>query len=323
VTRVDQSSASAHGGRTNSAVRIEKVGFKYEERAALSDIDLTVQAAEIFAVLGPNGGGKTTLFRLLSTAVPVQTGRIEVFGDTLPHGIQRIRTQIGVVFQKPSLDAKLTVVENLRHHGWLYSLSGSVLDRAADESLARLGLSERKHDFVETLSGGLQRRVELAKALMTKPKLLILDEPSTGLDPGARHDLWRYLTGLRDEDGTTILLTTHLMDEAERSDRIAILDRGQIVALGSPAELRSRIGGDIVTVRSTSPELLAKKIADATGTTPTVGGDTVRIETAHGHQIVATLLATMSAEIATLSIAKPTLEDVFIRETGHRFWNEE
>lgn len=308
---------------TVPAVHVSSLEHRFGERAALVAVDLEVKVGEIFAVLGPNGGGKTTLFRLLSTSMPIQSGRIDVLGNELPAKRRTVREKIAVVFQKPSLDPKLTVLENLRHHGWLYGLSGPALTAASRDGLDRLGLADRAKDLVETLSGGLQRRVELAKALMTKPEMLILDEPSTGLDPGARHDLWRYLTRLRSDDGTTILLTTHLMDEAERSDRIAILDRGRIVALGTPEELRSRIGGDIVTIHSPKAASVAMEVERLAGHRPTITGDILRIETEQGHELISRILSTMATDITSLGIAKPTLEDVFVRETGHRFWNEE
>jgi ABC-2 type transport system ATP-binding protein len=305
------------------AVAVESLGFRYGTRVALSGVTLSVRSSEIFAVLGPNGGGKTTLFRILSTLVAPQAGSVRIFGLTLPRETMGVRAQIGVVFQKPSLDGKLSVTENLRHHGWLYGLSGAALTVELESAIDRLGLADRANDRAESLSGGLQRRVELAKALMTRPRLLILDEPSTGLDPGARHDLWRYLVQLRDRDGTTILLTTHLMDEAARCDRIAILDKGVAITQGTPQELQNRIGGDIVTIRSRRAEEIVRMILSFSGDRPTTIGDEIRLESPRAHDIVGHLLATAGQDIEALGIAKPTLEDVFVRETGHKFWNEE
>jgi len=308
---------------TASAVRAEGLAYSYGSRRALDDLSLEIRPREIFSVLGPNGGGKTTLFRILSTLAPQHAGTLQIFGETLPAAISRVRAMIGVVFQKPSLDGKLTVGENLHHHGMLYGLSGARLKDAVSTSLARLGITDRRDDVAETLSGGLQRRVELAKALMTRPRLLILDEPSTGLDPGARHDLWRYLAQLREEDGTTVVLTTHLMDEAERSDRIAILHEGRRIALGTPDELRSRIGGDVISIRTHRPDALAERVDRIAGTRAIRLGDTLRLESASGHALMGRLLDELSADIDGISLSKPTLEDVFVRETGHRFWNED
>ena len=308
---------------TAPAVRAEGLAYSYGSRLALDDLSLEIRPREIFSVLGPNGGGKTTLFRILSTLAPQHAGTLQIFGEDLPAAMSRVRAMIGVVFQKPSLDGKLTVAENLGHHGMLYGMSGARLKDAVSTSLSRLGLTERRDDLAETLSGGLQRRVELAKALMTRPRLLILDEPSTGLDPGARHDLWRYLAQLRDEDGTTVVLTTHLMDEAERSDRIAILNLGRRIALGTPDELRSRIGGDVISIRTHRPDAVAEQVDRIAGTHAIRLGDTLRLESSAGHALMGRLLDALSADIDGISLSKPTLEDVFVRETGHRFWNED
>jgi len=307
----------------DAAVRADRLAYSYGSRRALDDLSLEILPREIFSVLGPNGGGKTTLFRILSTLTSQQAGTLEIFGEPLPAATSRVRSMVGVVFQKPSLDGKLTVGENLHHHGMLYGMSGTRLKEAVTTSLERLGLTDRRDDLAETLSGGLQRRVELAKALMTRPRLLILDEPSTGLDPGARHDLWRYLVQLREEDGTTVILTTHLMDEAERSDRIAILHAGRRIALGTPNELRSRIGGDVISIRTHAPDALVERVTRIAGTRATRLGDTLRLESSAGHALMGRLLDELSQEIDGINLSKPTLEDVFVRETGHRFWNEE
>ena len=211
------------------AVSVEGLTHRYGDREALRGVSFAVPPGEIFGLLGPNGGGKTTLFRILSTALVPTSGQARIFGQDVIAQPALVRQQIGIVFQSPSLDKKLTAAENLRHHGHLYGLRGRVLRARTDEMLARVGLSDRAGDRVERLSGGLQRRVELAKGLLPQPRMLLMDEPSTGLDPGARRDLWDYLTQLRDRDGLTILLTTHLMDEADRCDRVAILDRKSVV----------------------------------------------------------------------------------------------
>jgi len=178
-------------------------------------------------MLGPNGGGKTTLFRILATLLPVQSGHAALMGLDLSSEPQAVRRLIGVTFQSPSVDGKLTVAENLRTQAHMYGLSGSLAASRIDELLGKLGLGDRRHDRVDSLSGGLKRRVEVAKCLLHRPRVLLLDEPSTGLDPGARHDLWEYLSRLRRDEGTTVLVTTHLMEEAERCDRLGILDRGR------------------------------------------------------------------------------------------------
>src|SRR5205085_11865145 len=230
-------------------------------RRALNGLSLQVEPGEIFALLGPNGGGKTTLFRLLSTLIPLQpTGDVKILGLDLRTQTADIRRQVGVVFQAPSLDKKLTVRENLLHQGRLYGLSGRALQSRMHVMLDRLGLADRVGELTEKLSGGLRRRVELAKGMLHEPRLLLLDEPSTGLDPAARSDLWKYLDEVRARHGVTVLLTTHLLEEAEKADRIAILSEGSLVALGSPADLRATVGGDAITIQTSAPQDLAGRI---------------------------------------------------------------
>lgn len=316
-------SATSEVSLLDGAVHGANLSYRYGERLALDRVSLNVSRGEIFGVLGPNGGGKTTLFRILSTLVDPDEGTLTIAGFRLPSEKRLARPLLGVVFQKPALDGKLTVEENLRHHGMLYGLSGRPLKTAIDRSVERLGIADRRRDRAEELSGGLQRRVELAKSLMTEPQILILDEPSTGLDPGARHDLWRYLAHLRADDGTTILLTTHLMDEADRCDRIAILDAGRAVAMGTPDELKHRIGGDVITIRSRRPDDAALTVERVTGQRVSRMGDLIRLEHANAHVWVRQLFEVLADDVVGISLAKPTLEDVFVRETGHRFWNEE
>jgi len=306
-----------------AAVEVAGLEYRYGERIALAGISFRVEPGEIFGLLGPNGGGKTTLFRILSTLLPYRTGEVEVFGRELAMNRGDIRELIGVVFQHPSLDPKLTVSENLRHHGHLYGVSGPELARRMQAALARLGLAERARDYVESLSGGLQRRVELAKGLLTNPKLLILDEPSTGLDPGGRRDLWQYLRRLRDDEGATILVTTHLMDEAESCDRLVILDRGRIVSEGTPESLKRKIGGDVITIRTAEPDKLADAIFERFHEKPALVDGSLRLEKAEGHVFVRRLVEAFPDLIEGISLDKPTLEDVFVHETGHRFWSEE
>jgi ABC-2 type transport system ATP-binding protein len=303
------------------ALVIDGLEFRYGPLQALTGVSFQVDPGEIFGLLGPNGGGKTTLFRVLSTLLRPQSGRVEIFGHDLSTQPERVRESIGVVFQHPSVDLKLTVDENLRHHGMLHGLRGDQLGVCIDAALRRLGIRDRAGEIVETLSGGLRRRVELAKGLVTRPRLLILDEPSNGLDPGARRDLWQYLRSLRDDDAT-VLLTTHLMEEAEHCDRLAILDRGRIVTIGTPDGLRRRIGGEIITIHSADPEGLSTLIMEQFGTSPSRLGDVLRIERPQGHVFVRQLVESFSDRITAISLGKPTLEDVFVHETGHRFWGD-
>ena len=304
------------------AIRVDDLSHAYGDRPALNRVTFEIQRGEIFGLLGPNGGGKTTLFRVLSTLLPVQSGQVSVLEFDVATNSAAIRQQIGVTFQAPSLDRRLTVRENLVHQGHLYGLHGRTLAARIDDRLARLGLTDRMHALVNSLSGGLQRRAEIAKGMLHDPELLLLDEPSTGLDPGARHDLWRYLLQLRDESGVTIVVTTHLMEEAEKCDRLGLLDRGQLVALGTPAELRAGIGGDCLTICSEEPTKLSQRIVERFGIEPKLLGQSLRIERARGHELLRELVEAFPDEITSVSLGKPSLEDVFIAKTGHRFWED-
>ena len=250
-------------------------------------------------------------------------GRASVDGRDTVREAAAVRRAIGVVFQAPSLDRKLTAAENLRHQGRLYGLKGEALRARAAEMLGRVGCADRAGDRVEDLSGGLRRRVELAKGLLHGPRVLLLDEPSTALDPGGRRDLWTYLRGVRDADGVTALVTTHLMEEAERCDRLAILDRGRLVALGTPDALKAEIGGDVVTLKTRDAEALRDAVKERFGLEAAAVDGTVRLEHGDGASLVPKLAAAFPDRIDSVAVGKPTLEDVFIRKTGHRFWAEE
>jgi ABC-2 type transport system ATP-binding protein len=277
----------------------------------------------LFGLLGPNGSGKTTLFRILSTLMVPVAGRALILGHDAAEDPSQLRREIGVVFQAQSIDLKLTAAENLMHQGHLYGLHGASLKKRIAEILGRVGLADRAKEKAETFSGGMQRRLELAKGLLHGPKVLLLDEPTTGLDPGARRDLWQYLRILRDEERVTVLVTTHLMEEAERCDRLVILNEGRVVALGTPTELKREIGGDVIVLETRDPERLAGRIRTQFRVDTNVVESQVRIEREHGHRFVTDLVEAFPGEIDAISIAKPSLEDVFIRRTGHRFWTEQ
>jgi len=315
---------------TVNAVQASQLVYEYKPargqnkpRRALDGVSFDVKRGEIFALLGPNGGGKTTLFKILSTAIAPLSGTASIFGFDVRAQANEVRRRIGVVFQNPSLDKKLTVLENLRYHGQLYGLRGNSLSSRVSEMMERLAIADRAGHLVETLSGGLARRVELAKGLLHRPELVIMDEPSVGLDPGARHDLWRYLQNLRSTEGMTILVTTHLIDEGDRSDRVLVLSAGKIVALDTPHALKDEIGGDVITITTREPGPLGQKIQERFGVVPSTFNGGLRIEREQGHAFIGQVMDAFPEMVEAVSLSKPTLEDVFIARTGHRFWEGE
>jgi ABC-2 type transport system ATP-binding protein len=299
------------------AVEVAQLGHRFKDRQALSDVSFHVGAGEMVAMLGPNGGGKTTLFRILATLLRPSQGDARLLGYSVRETPAAARAGMGVVFQRPSLDLKLTVRENLRHHGMLYGLHGADLARRVGDALARMGLADRASDMAGILSGGLQRRAELAKSLLHRPALLLLDEPSTGLDPGARREFLGHLESLASA-GVTVMLTTHFMEEADRCGRVGILHAGRLVAFAPPEQLKAEIGGDVVSVRGTDLEALAGKVRERFDLPATRVDGWLRYEVAGGHHLAAALVEAFPGEISSLTWGRPTLDDVFTHLTGRR-----
>ena len=314
-----QPSVYAARSDEQNPISVSQLSHEYPGRLALDAIDLEISSGEVYGLLGPNGGGKTTLFRILSTHVKPQTGTVRLFGHDAATEAAAIRSRIGVVFQRPSLDPKLTVQENLIHHGLFFGLKGKGLKSKAVDVAARLDLSNRLSDRVETLSGGLQRRVELAKALLPNPGLLIFDEPSTGLDPGARKRLWNDLQALRDERGVTVVLTTHFLEEAERCDRIGILAGGKMIAEGEPGTLKRSVGGDVIVIQTPVPEKVAGKLKSELLLESEQLDGQVRITVERGDDLVSDVYRCVGALSESLTVGHPTLEDVFVAHSGRRF----
>jgi ABC-2 type transport system ATP-binding protein len=322
-----QQLASITGDAPQAVIRIEGLRHQYGERVALNHVSFDVNRAEIFGLLGPNGSGKTTIFRILSTLMLPSAGRALVLDHDVARDPSGVRRQIGVVFQSRSIDVKLSAEENLIHVGHLYGITGAALMKRVSEMLERVSLADRAKELAETFSGGMQRRLELAKGLLHRPQVLLLDEPTTGLDPGARRDLWQYLQVLRDHEGVSILVTTHLMEEAEKCDRLAILSQGNLVGLGTPAQLKSEIGGDVILLdakdANTAQKLAAAINARFEAGAVVLDNGRVRMEREAGHRFVTDIVEAFPGEIDAVSVSKPTLEDVFIHRTGHRFWKED
>lgn len=307
----------------SAAVETNDLGRNFGPRAALSGVTLSIRAGEMFALLGPNGSGKTTLFRILSTLLAPSAGMARVGGCDVVGEAMAVRHQIGVVFQSPALDPQLTVEENLRCAGSLYGLRGADLVARLRSAAEALGLSDRLADRVQSLSGGLQRRVEIAKCLLPRPRVLLLDEPSTGLDPAAREGLRVTLERVRRESEVTVVMTTHLLEEAERCDRVAILHRGRLVACETPAELRGRLGTDVAVVSGPEPEALAARVREMFGWPLSVRGERLRVEVPAGGDAAGRLVSALGAAADTVTVGRPTLEDVFLDLTGEPLRGEE
>lgn len=293
-------------------VAAESITVHYGARRALAGVSLAVAAGEWHGVLGPNGGGKSTLFRVLATLLRPDEGRFTVAGET---AAEQIRARIGVVFQSQSLDRRLTVAQNLEAQGNLYGLAGAVLAGRTERLLRQFQLTGREDEPVEQLSGGLARRVEIAKALLHEPAVLLLDEPATGLDPAARREWLDLLTALRRERELTVLMTTHLLDEAERCDRLTLLHEGRVAASGTPAALKGEVGGDVVEFGTADPARVAARYAEAS---PVVGESWVRFVTPGGARFAAQVAEALPGLIESIAVQRPTLEDVFFRYTGAR-----
>jgi ABC-2 type transport system ATP-binding protein len=307
---------------SNDILVIDRVSHQYPKgTVAVNDVSAEVARGKILGLLGPNGSGKTTLFRLVSGLLPLQQGRITL--DDRP--VDQCRDYLGIVFQSASLDKKLSVQENLWHQGHLYGLSGSALNSRIAEVSEAFHLRDKAKETIENLSGGWQRRVEIAKALLHRPSLLLLDEPSTGLDPGARREWWQTLRTLQAEQKVTILLTTHLMDEAEQCDRVLLLDHGRKVDCDTPAQLKAQVLGTVVSAVVENPKALVEAVRTRLGLTGRVLDREARWEwqPGAGGQTAGDwanrLLQEWGAEIEAVTLSAPTLEDVMIQKTGRGF----
>lgn len=295
---------------------------KFGDLTAVKEVSFDVREGEIFGFLGPNGAGKTTTINMLCTLLRITDGHATVNGHDVADEPASVRKSIGLIFQDPSLDDRLTGRENLRFHALLYDLSRHEFEERSKEVLEMVDLADRADDQVREYSGGMRRRLEIARGLLHYPKVLFLDEPTIGLDPQTRRYIWEYITDLREREQITIFLTTHYMEEAEICDRIAIIDHGEIVALDTPEALKAMVGGDIVTVRTSDNDLASQKIREAHDLDARMGPEgQLIVETAAGEEFIPELMMTLSngstpVKVKSVNLRRPTLEDVFIKLTG-------
>lgn len=301
-----------------AAVEVDHVAHRYGSHTALQDVTFTVPEGSLFGLLGPNGSGKTTLFRILTTLLEPSSGEVVIFDTNVQQHPHTVRRYLGMIFQKPALDGQLTVAENIRLHGGLFGLSGTTLDERLATVLRQFGLSARANDPVDELSGGLRRRADLARGLLHEPRLLLLDEPTTGLDPRARRELWEHLQAVRGESNTTILMATHLMDEAERCDELAIINDGRLAVTGAPEDLRREIGVETLWLETDRPRRLKDRIEAQFGFECQIIGGAVHVAHEDAPAVLGALYEAFDAYIASATVRRPTLEDVFMSFTGRR-----
>lgn len=320
---MDAVNAESLAAEARARLGARGLGFAYGDRTALADVSFDVRPGEIFGFLGPNGAGKSTLFAILAGLIPPRAGELYLDGARLDPRSSALRARMGVVFQEPSLDSKLSCLENLLLGAALFRVPRREAAARAHALLAAAGLAERAREAAGRLSGGLRRRLELARALIHSPEVLLLDEPTTGLDATSFRRTWEEISRLRLAEGLTVVLTTHRPDEAERCDRLAVLSHGRIVAEETPESLRSRVAGDVVLVEAEEPQELSAEIATrfALPARPFTGG--VAISRERGHELVPRLVEAFPAgRFRSVSVRRPTLADAFLHLTGEALLEE-
>lgn len=310
------------------AIKIEKLTKKFEDLIAVNSISFNVKEGEIFGLLGPNGAGKSTTLSMLATLLSPTSGKALVNGFDIRTQRDDVRKSIGMVFQDPTLDDELTAYENLDFHGRLYDMPKEIRQKKIIELLKLVELEDRKKSLVKTYSGGMKRRLEIARGLLHEPKVLFLDEPTLGLDPQTRNRLWEYIKKLNQEKGLTIILTTHYMDEADKlCDRVAIIDHGKIIALDTSLNLENKIGGDVITFETTNKEKLSHLLKECKWCKSIKihnGSITINVQDA-GKKVaeLVRLAEKNKIKIDSIMIHKPSLEDVFLYFTGSTIREEE
>ena len=314
----------AAGGASSAAgpaVQVTSLRKRYGTVQAVRDVSFSIGRGEVFAFLGPNGAGKTTTVRMLCTLTRPGGGQAKVAGFDVARQPQAVRRRIGLVFQEPTLDDRLTAEQNLRFHAVLYHVPAAQVEERIGRVLRLVALEDRRHDLVSTFSGGMARRLEIARGMLHTPVVLFLDEPTVGLDPQTRSLVWADVLRLRREEQMTIFLTTHYMDEAEYADRVAIIDHGLIVATGTPDELKRQVGADTVEL-VTADDLAAAERLAAAGFRVRRGEDQLVVFAEDGDALVPRLIETAGVRVRTVHVHRPTLDDVFLHYTGRQIRDE-
>jgi len=299
-----------------AAIAVSGLAKSFGEVKAVRGVEFEVATGEVFGFLGPNGAGKTTTINMLCTLVKPSAGSATVAGHDVVRERDDVRRNIGLVFQDPTLDGYLTAEQNLRLHAELYGVQSSLVPARMEQVLKMVGLWDRKDHTVATFSGGMRRRLEIARGLMHSPRVLFLDEPTIGLDPQTRRSIWTYIRELKEREEITIFMTTHYMDEAEWCDRIAIMDHGQIVALDAPATLKAEVGGDRVAIHTDDDQAAIAALDERFGVEAGVAEGAVTFSIPSGEEFVPRLFAELGMPIRAVSVSRPTLDDVFMSYTG-------
>jgi len=301
---------------------VRELKKSYNDIAAVKGVSFTIDRGEIFGFLGPNGAGKTTTISMLCTLLTPTGGRATVNGFDVVKNKLAVRKSIGLVFQDPSLDERLTALENLIFHAMIYGIGKADRDRRIPDVLELVELSGRQNDLVKTFSGGMKRRLEIARGLLHRPKVLFLDEPTLGLDPQTRYHIWEYVQQLIEDEGLTIFLTTHYMDEAENCDRIAVIDDGELIAMNTPEELKESIGGEVVLIVAEDNRKASLEIKDKFNIAVQEVNGELSLKVANGSHFMPELIKALETTVTSISLRKPTLEDVFLDLTGRRIRDE-
>ncbi|NOY64037.1 MAG: ATP-binding cassette domain-containing protein [Nitrospirae bacterium] len=305
-----------------SIIHVDSLSKHFNSIKAVDNVNFDVREGTIFGFLGPNGAGKTTTISILCTLLKPTSGTAIVDGYNCVTQPAKVRRSIGVVFQDTTLDKDLTAYENLLYHAILYNVEKSERQKLVDDALMFIGLYERKNDLVKRFSGGMKRRLEVARAMVHQPKILFLDEPTLGLDPQSRNNLWEFITRLPEEKGVTIFMTTHYMDEAEVCDEIAIIDRGKIIARGSPEELKKSVGGDVIYLKTTNNLKALSIIREEMSLTGKIKGDELFITVTRGDACLPELIRHLGDIVKSVRVQRPTLNDVFLNLTGKEIREE-
>jgi len=307
----------------NHVIKVENLVKKFGELAAVNDISFTVAPGEIFGFLGPNGAGKTTTINILCTLLKPTSGSATINNLDVVKQQSQVRQQIGLVFQDPSLDERLTGLQNMRFHALVYNVPAAVREQRIEQLLKMVELWDKRHNEVQTYSGGMKRRLELARGLLHNPRVLFLDEPTLGLDPQTRNRIWEYIFELRKHEGTTIFLTTHYMDEADKSDRIAVIDHGKLVAMDTPKKLKKMVGKDIISLKTDDNDKAFAEIRSLYNLEVRHDGDGLCFEVAKGDEFLPAFIKEFGVNILAVSMRRPSLDDVFLKLTGHEIREEE